>query len=180
MIQLISSQINLKIHNKLTLKLFHLPSDFDITGGLFNKLGSLLNSGKRKSIFVKSHIRNLFEMAWVDGNFHDRELILLENIAKKNRLSHSDIRIIRENPSTIEARLPESATEKFHQFYNLIHMTVIDNHIHESELRLCNAFAAKFGYPKRRIEEIVSVIMSNIKYGNDHDNTLKRISWMLS
>src|SRR6185369_7300186 len=103
---------------------------------------NLFNSGKATA---KSHMKNLIEMAAVDGNFDQVEFELLKQIAKKNNISESQLKEIRENPHGIKFELPADKNERFHQFYDLVHMMSVDNQVHPEEMKLFDIFAVKFG-----------------------------------
>jgi hypothetical protein len=45
---------------------------------------------------------------------------------------------------------------------------------------LCNLFAVKFGYPRERAGEVIRSIQSNIKNAQGHNETFKRVEWMLN
>jgi uncharacterized tellurite resistance protein B-like protein len=137
----------------------------------------LFHSGKASA---KSHMKNLIEMAAVDGNFDQIEYDLLKQIAKKNNISESQLKEIRENPHGVKFELPSDAKERFHQFYDLVHMMSIDNQVHPEEMKLCDLFAVKFGYPKNSIKELINTIKSNIQNGQTADETLKRASMFIS
>ncbi|MBS1491747.1 MAG: TerB family tellurite resistance protein [Bacteroidetes bacterium] len=136
------------------------------------ELLSLFQSGKATA---KSHMKNLIEMAAADGNFDQVEYDLLKRIASKNGISESQLKNIRSNPGNIKFELPKDNRERFHQFYDLVHMMSIDNAIHPDEMKLCDLFAVKFGYPKQKSRELIETISSNIKYGQTHDETFKRV-----
>jgi uncharacterized protein YpuA (DUF1002 family) len=59
-------------------------------------------------------------------------------------------------------------------------MMSVDKSIHDEELKLCNLFAIKFGYNRDRVRELIETIQSNIKNGQNHDETMKRVDWMLN
>lgn len=137
---------------------------------------SLFQSGKATA---KSHMKNLIEMAAVDGNFDQIEHDLLKKIATKNGISESQLKGIRSNPSGIKFELPKDNKEKFHQFYDLVHMMSVDNAVHPEEMKLCDLYAVKFGYPRQKSKELIDTIQSNIKYGQSHDETYKRVIQLL-
>lgn len=124
-------------------------------------------------------MKNLIEMAAADGNFQDMEYDLLKTIAKRNGISESQLKDIRQNHAGIQFELPTDPKEKFHQLYDLVHMMSIDNDVHPEEQKLCSLFAVKFGYPRTNINEILSTIRANIKNGQGHDETMKRVAMML-
>jgi len=138
---------------------------------------NLFRSGKASA---KSHMKNLIEMAAVDGNFDQVEFDLLKKIAKKNNISESQLNEIRQNPQGVTFELPADKNERFHQFYDLVHMMSVDNQVHPEEMKLCDLFAVKFGYPKNSTQELISTIKSNIQNGQTADETLKRVSMLMS
>ncbi len=113
-------------------------------------------------------------MAAIDGNFDQVEYDLLKKIASQNGISESQLKGIRSNPGEVKFELPKDNKEKFRQFYDLVHMMSIDNAIHPEEMKLCDLFAIKFGYPKQKTKELIETIRSNIKYGQGHEETYKR------
>ncbi|MBS1507516.1 MAG: hypothetical protein JSS79_12810 [Bacteroidetes bacterium] len=138
---------------------------------------SLFHKGKTTA---KSHMKNLIEMAAADGNFDQIEYDLLKQIAKKNNISESQLKDIRANSSGIKFELPTDKIERFHQFYDLVHMMSVDESIHPEEMKLCSLYALKFGYPRQRSTELIDTIQSNIKYGQSPDETYKRVELLLS
>jgi uncharacterized tellurite resistance protein B-like protein len=138
---------------------------------------SLFRKGKATA---KSHMKNLIEMAAVDGNFDQIEYDLLKKIAKKNSISESQLKDIRNNPHGITFELPADKTERFHQFYDLVHMMSVDNQIHPDEMKLCDIFAVKFGYPKAKSHDLIDAIRSNISNKQTADETLKRVGFLVS
>lgn len=138
---------------------------------------NLFHSGKGTA---KSHMKNLIEMAAVDGNFDQIEFELLKKIARKNGISESQLNDIRKNPQGIKFELPSNKAERFHQFYDLVHMMSVDNAIHPEEMKLCDLFAVKFGYPKSKSQELINTIRQNIQNGQTSDETMKRASMLMS
>jgi len=125
-------------------------------------------------------MKNLIEMAAVDGNFEDMEYDLLKTIAKRNSISENQLKEIKQNPGGVKFEIPIDKKKKFHQLYDLVHMMSVDNSIHDEELKLCNLFAIKFGYKREQVRELVDTIRSNIQHGQNHDETMKRVDWMLN
>ncbi|HYC85678.1 MAG TPA: hypothetical protein VEB86_10670 [Chryseosolibacter sp.] len=142
----------------------------------FNEILSLFRQGKGTA---RSHMRNLIEMAAVDGNFDLVEFDLLRKIAKRNNISEAQLKSIHQNPSKILFEVPKDRREKFDQFYDLVHMMSIDKSVHDEEMKLCNLFAVKFGYSRDRAPELIKSIQSNIHNNNSHTETYKRLEWML-
>jgi uncharacterized tellurite resistance protein B-like protein len=143
----------------------------------FTDIIGLFKQGKGTA---RSHMKNLIEMAAVDGNFDLIEFDLLRKIAKRNNITESQLKAIQGNTASISFQLPNDRKEKFDQFYDLVHMMSIDNSIHQDEMKLCNLFAVKFGYSRDRVNELINSIQSNIKNNQSHNETFKRIEWMLT
>ncbi len=143
-------------------------------------ISEILNLFKQGKGTAKSHMKNLIEMAAVDGNFEDIEYDLLKTIAKRNSISETQLKEIRQNPVGVKFEIPADKKKKFHQLYDLVHMMTVDKSIHDEELKLCNLFAIKFGYKREQVRELVDTIRSNIQHGQNHDETMKRVDWMLN
>jgi len=142
----------------------------------FSEILSLFRQGKSTA---RSHIKNLIEMAVADGNFDLVENNLIYRIAERNNVPHDHLKKIKENPEAVKFELPEDNMEKFSQFYDLVHMMTVDKTVHDEEMNLCNLFGIKFGYPREKIIDLISIIQQNIENGQSNDETYKRISWML-
>jgi len=142
----------------------------------FNELLNLFKMGKGT---VRSHMKNLIEMAAADGNFQDVEYELLKQIAKRNGISETQLSAIKSDPGSVAFEVPTDAKEKFHQLYDLVHMMSIDNQIHAEEQKLCNLFAIKFGYKRNQTSDLIETIRQNIKNGIGHDEAMKRAQMML-
>lgn len=143
----------------------------------FSEILSLFKQGKTGA---KSHMKNLIEMAAVDGRFDDIEYDLLKVIARRNGISEGQLKSIRTNPGSIKFEVPSNENDKFHQLYDLVHMMTVDNEVHPEEAKLCNLFAIKFGYPKEKVNDLILTIQGNIKHGQGHDETMRRVALMLA
>lgn len=141
----------------------------------FADILSLFHQGKGTA---KSHMKNLIEMAAVDGNFEDIEYDLLKTIAKRNGISENQLKEIRKNPAGIKFEVPQDKRKKFHQLYDLIHMMSIDNDVRFEETRLSKLFAIKFGYPREKADELIEDIRNNIKNKQGPDETMDRLMKM--
>jgi len=144
------------------------------------KFSEILNLFKQGKSSAQSHIKNLIEIAAADGNFDQTESQLLQKIAKKNGISASKLRAIEKNSGEVLFEVPEDDFEKFNQMYDLVHMMIVDNHVHHEEMKLCNLYALKFGYPKNNVDELIKTLLANIDNGNDPKDTMSRVKWMLN
>lgn len=142
-------------------------------------LSDILNLFRQGKGTARSHMKNLIEMAVVDGNFDLIEYDLLKKIAKRNNISERDLNAIREAPHNIAFELPIDKHQRFYQFYDLVRMMTIDNSVHNDEIELCSLFGLKFGYPRPTIKAIITNIQSNIKFGVDHEETYKVVEHLI-
>ncbi|NJN42711.1 MAG: hypothetical protein HC811_11230 [Flammeovirgaceae bacterium] len=105
---------------------------------------------------------------------------MLKDIARRNHISEGQLKDIRKNPAQVQFELPSDKKERFHQFYDLVHMMSVDEQIHEDELKLSHLFVSKFGYQRERAKELVDSVRINIQNGQNHDETLKRVEWLIT
>jgi uncharacterized protein (TIGR00645 family) len=138
-------------------------------------LGEIITSFRQGKATAKSHIKNLIAIAAADGKFTESELILLENIARRNNITPDQLRKLRQNQAQITFKVPKDEIDRFHQLYDLILMMSADKNIHADELRLCELYAVKFGYRKETAKEMIEFIRVNIEEGNDPEETLKQM-----
>ena len=80
--------------------------------GMFKESASVSKSPNH----LKSHMKNLLEIALVDGHFDVTEMDLLKKLAQKYDISEDEMTKIKDNQSTIEFEIPEDENEKFAQF----------------------------------------------------------------
>lgn len=143
------------------------------------KLTEILSSFRQGDRSVRSHMKNLIEVAAVDGQFLDVEMDLLKKIARRNGISEQQIKDIRNNPSSVAFEVPTSDKIRFMQLYDLVHMMSVDYEVHEEEWKLCHLFAVKFGYDRTKVDELIESVKSNILNHQTAEETMKRVSWLL-
>lgn len=143
------------------------------------KISEFLRLFKQGKVGAKSHMKNLIEVAMVDGEYDKTEKKLLNSLAKKHRISKKQLKEVHDAPEHIDFEVPGDEKRKFEQLYELIHMMVVDNYVDEAELQLCGIFARKFGYDPDKVDELVHAISQNIQHGNHLIETKKRVSFLL-
>jgi uncharacterized tellurite resistance protein B-like protein len=143
-------------------------------------LTDILNLFKQGKGSARSHMKNLIEMAAVDGNFDPVESELLKSIAKRNNISESQLLEIRKNPQGVKFEVPSKKEEKFSQLYDLVHMMSIDKNIHDEEVKLCDLFAVRFGYPREKIKELIESIRFNIENKQTAEEAFKRLTFLIN
>ncbi len=122
-------------------------------------------------------MKNLLEMALIDGHFDETEMDLLEKLAQKYNIPVNELKKIQDNPSNFEFEIPEDDNEKFDQFYELVKMMTIDKNIFEEEMNLCVIFGKKFGY--NNVHDAIEAMIQDIKNGLPMENTRNSVDWLL-
>ena len=134
---------------------------------------------KKDDPAIKSHIKNLLEVAMSDGHFDETEYDLLLKIAKRHKVGKPFIEKVRKIMDSVEFVMPKTDAERYDQIFDLITMVMADGAIDHNEIRVCNKYAEKLGFDKRVVEELVYSISSNISMGHTIEETKKRINFML-
>lgn len=120
----------------------------------------------QNSISIKSQLQHLIRLALADHNFHKDEKVMIEILAKANKVSESEIKTLIDdelnNKSQHPIEVPSlSFDEKFEHLYNIVQLMKIDNEIYLSEIRYCEDLADKLGFDKNVIKELSSKIYSS-------------------
>lgn len=144
------------------------------------KFSQFLGLFKEGKVGAKSHMKNLIEMAMVDGHFDKSEKSLLESIAKKYGISDAQLQAIHDDPTAIEFEVPKNEDQKFEQLFDLVNMMVADDYTDREEIKLCGVFARKFGYKEEKSDELVDAVANNIQNGSTLKDTKVRVNWLLN
>ncbi len=142
----------------------------------FSELLTLFKEGKGDA---KSHMKNLLEIAIVDGHFDTTEEDLLSKLAKRHSVSKKQLEEIRNHPIETQFEVPKDPGVRFNQLFELVHMMVIDKYIDSEEIKLCGMFAKKFGYNPEKTGELVEALANNIQNGKTSGEARKRVEWLL-
>jgi hypothetical protein len=74
------------------------------------------------------------------------------------------------------AELPQDSRNKFYQFYDVVHMMIVDNKIHPNEIKISKHLAVRFGYPADRVAEIVEQVKMNIRNGIGYEESMRKVN----
>ncbi len=143
-------------------------------------ISEFLQLFKDGKVSAKSHMKNLLELAYVDGHFDDSENLLLNRLAKKHNISEKQLEEIKRNPDAIKFEIPKKDKDRFEQLYDLVAMMLADEYIDTEEFKLCVIFAKKFGYKESSAHEIVDTIAGNLKHGQSSAETMKRVELLFN
>jgi uncharacterized membrane protein YebE (DUF533 family) len=123
----------------------------------------------------RSHLKNLISMAMADGSMDQREWDLLNEIARKLRLTEEDINLIQKNPDLIENITPRRHKEKVQQLYDLVCLMIADFDIDEGELRFCHKMADKLKLDPLVVDDLIDQVRFYIDQKKDPDRILDDI-----
>jgi hydroxylamine reductase (hybrid-cluster protein) len=141
------------------------------------KVKELISLFKQARPEIKSHMKNLLEIAMADNDYSVEEQEFLQELAKKYKISGRELVKIQNKKEEIFFEIPEDENEKFEQFYELIKMMTVDNRIEFEEESLCKIFARKFGYVNRH--DLVKAVTQNILHGQPCEETRMRVNMLL-
>ncbi len=109
----------------------------------------------------RSHFRNLFAVARVDGVLCREEMDLVISLAEKFEMSPAGVTKILKNPDSGKLVLPKTSRERIEHLYDLVTVMVVDGRIDEREVFLCESLAAKMGcregVPGPLIQEMIGL-----------------------
>ncbi|MBL6964437.1 MAG: TerB family tellurite resistance protein [Bacteroidetes bacterium] len=113
----------------------------------------------------RSHFSNLISLAYADGKIVEDELKLLSSIGKILGLSDEEIHARISHPQDYEFVIPESASERYNQLYELITMIMIDGEVHAKEVILLKKYAHKLGFSEMIVDNVADKIREYLKKG---------------
>lgn len=108
-----------------------------------------------------SRIKLLINLAKVDGQVADREKNHLINIARANGIYPDEIYPL--FTQRHEVLVPEdlSDDQKFDLIFSLIHLMKLDERMYREEIAFCGQVAAKLGYNKQVMFELLLHVKSS-------------------
>lgn len=118
------------------------------------------NSDKLRKI---CQLRNLIRIARADGRFSDDEKAFIEEKAKRYKLSFRQIKKIEKN-SSVENVYPRELGEKMQFLYEMAELALLDNFLHEREIKICRAVAVKMGIIPEAVDQIIKDLKRNHFY----------------
>ena len=125
--------------------------------GLFNVFNS---NGQAK---IKSHIKNLIEVAISDGQMDVREFELIIAIAGKFGIKRKDAIAMKENHQEIEFSPPSSYNAKVRLMEDLVEVLLADNEIQEDEKKICKEFAEKLKLNTFMVDDMINVKLNQVR-----------------
>lgn len=127
----------------------------------------------------KSYIKQLLQVAMADGQLAETEFKNLMNTARRFDFSEEEILQIRNNLDTIKFTPPTGTKDTFHLIFDLVWMMMIDGHVYEKEMVMCENLAMQLGFAPEMVTDLVGFIKQNIAVGASADETYQKLEKML-
>lgn len=107
-------------------------------------------------------IKNLLNVAFVDGKIEESELSLIAAVASREKLSEEQLESLLDNPDSVEIEIPEDEETRQEYLTDMIALMLIDGEISESELQMCKLYAIRLGYPSSIVDEMLNDIITDL------------------
>lgn len=121
---------------------------------------SLFSPGKRAR--EEDYIRRLFHLALADGDMDKGEIEYIHAIGHKLGLSHERVDELCEQSAEEDIRyLKPPSGESFFTLFYMINLILIDDEVHEKEIKIAKHMVLKLGYAPDTVDIILDVIRHN-------------------
>lgn len=126
----------------------------------------------------KSYIKQLLQVAMADGQLDETEFRNLMKTASRFGFTEEEILQIRHNLDSIKFTPPSTTKDTFHLIFDLVWMMMVDGHVYENEMRMCENLTMQLGFAPEVIADLVGFIKKNIALGASADETYQKIEKM--
>ena len=140
---------------------------------------NIFNLIHRNKRLKQSHLKNLIEVALLDGQLDNNEYVLLLSLARRLKISDQEIKNIQENPGKIIFMPPGSHKKRFEQVYDLVFMMMVDGVIHQKELDFCKKMALKLDYMPQLVDDLIVSIRDSVQKGIPKELSFRELSGIL-
>jgi hypothetical protein len=131
-----------------------------------NILNFFDHPGKKQN---KEYFIHLVRIAKADDIISVSELKLLHHIGKRLGFTDPEIDILLATTEKSDYIPPYELAKRFEQVYEIVKMTMADDIIDNSEMRLAQGFAVKSGFNEAEIPKLLNLIIHGIKEGKDEE-----------
>jgi uncharacterized tellurite resistance protein B-like protein len=112
---------------------------------------------------LQTHFLNLYQMALTDSEFHEKEIVLLYNLAKEKGISKETIDSLILNASPLQLVYPETTTEKIEYLYDYARLILADGIVQAEEMKTLEKFCLKFQFEQSHIAAISEFLIEAAK-----------------
>jgi uncharacterized membrane protein YebE (DUF533 family) len=128
----------------------------------------------------KSYIKQLLQVAMADGHLDAHELNNLMQVAKRLDITEEEVLEIKNNMDKVTFNPPKGTKETFRLIFDLVWMMMIDGHIIENEVRICENLAMQMGFAPETIGDLAGFIRQNIAKGIPAEESYQKLEQMFS
>ncbi len=126
----------------------------------------------------RTAIMNVVSVMVADGRIDPRELVMLETIRKRLKISKEELNNIIKNPQSIEFVRPSSETERRAQLVDMVFMMMADEKIEKSELKTVVKFGVTLGFNPERVRIMIkSIILRALRTNKTRDQIIVDTEW---
>jgi hypothetical protein len=118
-----------------------------------------------------SQMKLLINLAQIDGTVADREKNYIINIGRANGIYPDQITPLFNQRHALIVPEDLLANEKFQYIFSLVQLMKIDERMYKEEIVFCSNIAAKLGYDK----QVMFELLLNVKAGEMSDNELESL-----
>ena len=120
-------------------------------------LEDVLNTPQKKLAFFQ----NLILVAAADNVLDENEGELLLTIGERLGLRPDEVMPIADNLGLLSFVIPEDGLQKTLELQTLVQMMMQDGHMHDREYSLCLEYAARIGYSKDILDNMVKTFSND-------------------
>ncbi len=140
---------------------------------------NLFSPSKRER--EEDFIRQLFHLALADNVLDQVELAYIQRIGQKLGLSDDRIEELRSSSAEEDIRyLQPPSGEQFFTIFYLINLILIDEEVHQEELKIAQRMVMKLGYSPDTVEIILETIQYNQSQEISVEETYQHLKKRLS
>lgn len=109
------------------------------------------------------HLRNLILLSKADGKELQEEIGFIKSVMDREGLSEEDYTYCTDNMDAIDYSIPEDYNERVEYLYDMIKLMIIDGHVDEKELKVCEECAELMKIPPASVNNMVKNMISLIQ-----------------
>ena len=133
----------------------------------------------KEDVKKHNHLINLVALAKSDGRIDEKEIDLLQKIAKQNGISDKSFKAILETSDPLDIDISIAKEKRLGQLYDFIEMMLIDDVVSDSEYKFCIDVAEKLNFSSKNIPTLVNQMMERIKKGESKDDVCNAVEGLV-
>lgn len=128
---------------------------------------------------IKGHFMNLYFLALSDGNFDEKELEIILEIAQEKGITKEEFHQMIINPTEVSFSVPESFLEKIFLLYDFVRVILADKKVEDSEIQTFFKFCSQFGFDQKVGEELFDWLLELASKGLGLDEVEQEINKLI-